>query len=128
MEAIFLVCGAGGPQLKRNPLGRTQGADGGHTDAERAAITREFSRRRRYQILFTLPFVPLIFTAVGYQRGVFSTILGMPPRVGVVVFGAFVAGAGLFSLRNWRCPACSRYLGRWINPKHCPHCGITLRG
>ena len=22
MEAIFLVCGAGGPQLKRNPLGR----------------------------------------------------------------------------------------------------------
>ena len=32
MEAIFLVCGAGGPQLKRNPLG------GSHTSDMRIAI------------------------------------------------------------------------------------------
>jgi hypothetical protein len=38
-----------------------------------------------------------------------------------------VAGALIFSLRNWRCPACNRYLGRTFNPRYCQGCGFELR-
>jgi rubrerythrin len=38
-----------------------------------------------------------------------------------------VAGALIFSFVNWRCPACTRYLGRGWNPKFCPKCGVQLR-
>jgi hypothetical protein len=91
-------------------------------------IVRAFSRRRRNQLLLAGALAPIIFAAVLYQRHTAMTILGMPPRVGAPIFLALVVGGLSFSLWNWRCPACSRYLGRAINPRNCPSCGVRLRG
>jgi predicted RNA-binding Zn-ribbon protein involved in translation (DUF1610 family) len=33
----------------------------------------------------------------------------------------------VFSLRNWRCPACNKYLGKGTLPHYCPNCGVELR-
>jgi hypothetical protein len=99
-----------------------------YTDAERSAIKQEFSRRRRKQYTLAVAFAPLIFAAVGYQRGVLHTILGISPQVAGPMFLVLVIGAALFSLRNWRCPGCSKYLGRGINPAQCPCCRVALRG
>lgn len=32
----------------------------------------------------------------------------------------------IFWLTNWRCPKCSRHLGRIDMIKFCPHCGKSL--
>ena len=44
----------------------------------------------------------------------------------VVTLPAILGAVG-FSLWNWRCPACSGYLGRGWAPRHCPHCAARLR-
>ena len=40
---------------------------------------------------------------------------------------AEVAVCALF-VRDWRCPACSDYLSRAINPNCCPRCGVRFHG
>jgi integral membrane sensor domain MASE1 len=43
-------------------------------------------------------------------------------------FGAALCVAALagLALRNWRCPACGRYLGRRPRLAACPGCGAAL--
>jgi rubrerythrin len=43
------------------------------------------------------------------------------------VIVALVVGALVFSLKNWRCPACDKYLGKGISPSFCPKCGVALQ-
>jgi hypothetical protein len=58
-----------------------------------------------------------------------DTFFGLSPAVfGSISLVAIVVGWGIFNNRNWRCPACDRYLGRAFNPKHCRTCRIELRG
>ena len=40
---------------------------------------------------------------------------------------AYVGLTVLFSLANWRCPACHRFLGRYGNPRFCSKCGAPLQ-
>jgi hypothetical protein len=48
--------------------------------------------------------------------------------LGPITLVAIFAGWVIFSVRNWRCPACNMSLGRAFNPKHCRNCGIALHG
>lgn len=32
----------------------------------------------------------------------------------------------IFSFQNWRCPNCSKYLGRGLSYKECPHCRTSF--
>jgi hypothetical protein len=32
----------------------------------------------------------------------------------------------IFSLRNWRCPCCNRWLGNQLNPQSCVGCGVRF--
>jgi hypothetical protein len=45
--------------------------------------------------------------------------------LGIVCVGA--AAALRFTISNWRCPACDKYLGKRANPESCPDCGAKLR-
>jgi hypothetical protein len=56
-----------------------------------------------------------------------GTLLGMPMTAAGPVFFIFIIGAVVFSWKNWRCPACDRYLGKVWNPRHCHSCGVALR-
>lgn len=95
-------------------------------DPEQAAHVRErYAAKRKAQLLLIVPvlaMVPLLILAKERQE-----ILGIPSGlVRPVAFAVVVAGV-LFSLYNWRCPSCGRYLGRSLAHRFCPSCGVPLR-
>jgi len=88
-------------------------------------IVEEFRRRQRRQYAVA----GTVFAACGlliYAGQVQPNPLGLAPRV--AQGGAFfvVVCALLSSLRNWRCPACQRYLGKTWVLRFCPGCGVPL--
>jgi O-antigen/teichoic acid export membrane protein len=97
------------------------------TEIQKSEIQREFVRRRRKQLVLSAVFIPIIFAVLLFQRGMVGTIFGVRAQVASPAFLVLAVGALLFSLRNWRCPACSKSLGRGINPRNCPNCGTKLR-
>lgn len=52
---------------------------------------------------------------------------GVSPVFFFPIFLAVVIGVLAFSFRNWRCPACGRYLGREMSPRFCSKCGVALQ-
>ena len=99
-----------------------------YTDTQRSEIKRDFARRRRNQLLLTIIFIPLIFPVLLYTRHLAGTIYGLSGQVAAPIFLALVVGAGIFSYLNWRCPGCSKYLGRtFFSLRRCPHCDVELR-
>jgi rubrerythrin len=54
-------------------------------------------------------------------------LLWLGKEKGAMMFIPIFIGYGIFSVKNWRCPACNKSLRRTWNPKNCPICGIELR-
>jgi len=85
-------------------------------------VPEEFARRRRRQIMVTIPTFVVGFVAF---------VLGsrdQEPSVGyLAIFGVAFVSLLVFSLINWRCPSCNGYLRKATNPKFCPNCGVALR-
>lgn len=55
-----------------------------------------------------------------------DAVLGIPLAVvGPAAVVLILGGLG-FSLYNWRCPACNKYLGKAMSPKFCAKCGVEL--
>lgn len=98
-----------------------------YTKEQQVAIRTLFVARRRRQILVSLPLIALVFGAVFLEHGEHGAMFGIPPSVVLPGFLVLIAGAIVFSLFNWRCPACNRYLGKQRNPKYCSRCGVELR-
>jgi hypothetical protein len=97
-----------------------------YTDQQRAefkdAYAEQFRKRLVMMVIFLAALAALALTDDG------ATLFGLSDEVlGPFALVAMV-GAMIFSVRNWNCPACNRGLGRAFNPKHCPKCGIELRG
>jgi hypothetical protein len=87
----------------------------------------EFARRRKRQLLVSLPLAAVVILFAIFSRTAEAPPLGLPPAVlGIAVF-VLVLGAIAFSLSNWRCPACNKYLGKGISPSFCPKCGVPLQ-
>ena len=90
-------------------------------------VVEEFKRRRKAQWLMTGPLILSILGLFWFQehpRQLPSWLTGSG-LAGTMV--AVVICAVIFSLQNWRCPACHRYLGKVINPKFCSGCGAQLQ-
>lgn len=75
----------------------------------------------------SIPLVVLVVAFVVATEEQTGTILGVPMSVAGPVFAVLLGGAIFFSYRNWRCPACDKYLGKVWNPRHCHSFGIALR-
>ena len=93
-----------------------------HTEEQLAAFKAEFATRRRRQI------------AVAVVLGLGALLLVVMPgrqsldrMPGILLLFGAMAAILVFTLQNWRCPACGRYLGRGANPSFCPRCGVALR-
>jgi hypothetical protein len=101
-----------------------------YTQQQLDEFKREFALRRKRQLMVAIPFVLVI---VGFA--VFARFAeGGGDRLGGVSLGVFfaffftlIAGVLMFSFRNWRCPACGRYLGRGMSPRFCSKCGVALQ-
>jgi hypothetical protein len=98
-----------------------------YTPQQERAFKETFSVRQRRQILFTVPILALVVIFIVAADEKARTILGMPMTAVAPLLFVFIVGTLVFSLKNWRCPACDRYLGKVWNPKHCHSCGVALR-
>ena len=87
----------------------------------------EFAKRRKRQLLATIPIVAVFVVAMILRGGEDISFLGLPASVILGVVFALILGSVAFSLWNWRCPACNRYLGKGISPSFCSKCGVPLR-
>lgn len=95
-----------------------------YEDHRNAQIRAEFARKRRNRFLILIPAVAAMLVAVSARGN--GAVLGIPVKALMPTILVLVVAAIAFSLYNWRCPACSRYLGRTFNPKFCPRCGVQL--
>jgi hypothetical protein len=88
----------------------------------------EFAKRRKRQLLATIPIVAVFVLAIYMRRGGDDvSFLGFPYSVVVGVVFALLLSTVAFSLWNWRCPACNKYLGKGISPSFCSKCGVPLQ-
>lgn len=99
-----------------------------YTEVQKASFKQEFAARRKRQIILAVPLVAIViaFAVLTDERNG-GTVLGMPAAVVAPAFLVLVVGALVFSFRNWRCPACDKYLGKGIGPRFCPKCGVALQ-
>ncbi len=98
-----------------------------YTEVQLAGFRADFARRRKNQWIVSIPIGAILLGFIFTQDRGANTIFGLSAPVGGPIVLASVLGVLLYSLRNWRCPACDRYLGRSLNPRFCPHCGVALR-
>ena len=98
-----------------------------YTEQQKAEFKTVFARRRRNQVILAVPVLTLMALLVLSDQSAGSWMLGLPVLVAVPVALLAFVGALLFSLRNWRCPACNGYLGKGVNPRFCAKCGVALR-
>ena len=99
-----------------------------YTAQQQEEIKQSFADRRRRQYIVAAPFVILLIARLFVRRGDLSAEpFGVPVVYWVALVIAYVVGALVFSFRNWRCPACDKYLGKGIGPKFCPNCGVALQ-
>ncbi len=95
-----------------------------YTQNQLSAFKDRFSNIRKNQIIVSVPLVGVLLVFLFARSG---PILGIPESIYYPVFIFVILAGVVFSLFNWRCPACRRYLGRRsLSPKFCGHCGIPL--
>ena len=85
-----------------------------YTEEQIARFKPRFKRRRNLQ-----------FTAVNVL--VLTIAMFKNAQAGVLAFLLATLGVFVFSLYNWRCPACRQYLGWVRNLKICTKCGAALQ-
>ena len=98
-----------------------------YTEEQKSAFKREFGVRRKRQIILWFLGGPLVLAYAFLDHDRASAALGLP-RIDVDLAGyVLIAGGVLFSLWNWRCPACNLYLAKGINWASCPKCRVVLQ-
>ncbi len=98
-----------------------------YTEDQKEQFKQQFAAKRRRQILLIFPLVGFALFAAFTDKDHGISVLGIPPADLMFAVAIVALGAVAFSFWNWRCPACSRYLGRGLGPRFCPRCGVELR-
>jgi hypothetical protein len=92
---------------------------------EEQLVIDEFARRRARQLRLGLVVFPVAMMAVWLKHS--AQVDRYLSALSVVLLTIVAAAALVFSITNWRCPACNVYLGKRANPGACPKCGARLR-
>ncbi len=93
-------------------------------DIRRVALESRQRRNRQLRLLipvFVLATVAAICQSVGIIPGPIVDVEYVYWAVALLVLGGLV-----YTLANWRCPACKKSLWYHLNPGFCPRCGQTL--
>ena len=91
-------------------------------DRESANIKKNYRIKRMQQITVTL-----VVLVLGLVLMLGWGFMALGEEEGVMMFIPVIVGYGIFTFKNWRCPACNKSLRRTWNPRNCPICGIELR-
>ena len=98
-----------------------------YTQEQLASFKAEFARKRKAQFAIAIPFVAAMLGLILFEEQLNEVIATYPAWVPGAVFAVAAVAIGGFSWRNWRCPACDKYLGRSASMVHCPNCGVALK-
>ena len=85
----------------------------------------EFKKKRTRQIMAVGPIILGFIGLLSVENNP-TGIFGLAPKTILVAAFAVIISVLVFSLLNWRCPSCNKYLGKAINPKFCSKCGTQL--
>jgi hypothetical protein len=96
-----------------------------YTEQQKAEFKQQYSTRRRNQIILFLPLVALV-VLVGLSEGR-GAVLGIPMTTAGPIAIVLILCGVIFSLYNWRCPACNKHLGKGLSPRFCAKCGVELK-
>jgi hypothetical protein len=98
-----------------------------HTEEQKREFKIQFATRRRRQLIATVPFIILIilFATINESTGLALGVI--PISIFYSIFFIAIIGLLIFSFKNWRCPACNKYLGKAFNPSFCSKCGVGLK-
>ncbi len=90
-------------------------------------IFEKFKEIKRKQYIVTAPIILVfILLMILYENPDFE-IFGLGENILLPIAIVGVVAGLIFSLINWRCPACNGYFRKEINPKFCAKCGVKLR-
>lgn len=96
-----------------------------YTEGQKMDFRKSFAERRRRQMMISVPvFLVILGVVLMQKRG--EGFFGIEAGSLVTFLFLAIAGAIVFSLWNWRCPACRRYLGKQMSPKYCSGCGVEF--
>ena len=97
-----------------------------YTEEQKNKFKAQFAKKRRNQRILALPAIAAIISVTVGHRHI-GQALGVSGELAWGAAFVVVLGYLVFSLINWRCPACGKYLRRGLSPNHCPQCGVALR-
>jgi hypothetical protein len=97
-----------------------------YTEQQKVEFKERFRERRKRQTVVSVLVGILVVPVLIIRAFPNSVNSGYIFFIGIAFLPAVVS-AIIFSRKNWRCPACGKYLGQSINPKHCQSCGIALQ-
>ncbi len=89
-------------------------------------LKRQFALIRRRQLGMALPLLLLVLLLIVLGGRHANVIPGLQGHNLSYALAVLVAGGWTFTLWNWRCPACHRFLGLHAR-RSCRHCGARLR-
>jgi hypothetical protein len=93
-----------------------------YTREQLAGFKEEFARRQKRQFgVAAVIFAGMICLMILRDRSPLESPVGI--TIALAAIGAIL----VFTLQNWRCPACGKYLGKGAFPRFCPQCGVALK-
>ncbi len=96
-----------------------------YTEKQRARFKSRFRQKRQYEVALLVPLGgAVVMLAIGERH---AEALSLQPLMMALGTAGLVLAAAGFHWLNWRCPACEKFLGRDLNPSHCPGCEVALR-
>jgi hypothetical protein len=98
-----------------------------YTEQQKQEFKSQFAARHRRQLMVSGPLIILIILLVTANESTGLVLDIIPTAIFAPVFIVALLGALIFSFKNWRCPACNKYLGKAFNPRFCSTCGAVLR-
>jgi hypothetical protein len=101
-----------------------------YTEEQKAQHIKEFVTIKRRQIIATVLFAPFMLVFIAFAGSAdpkTGEAFGISPVVIIPILAVALLSLVVFSIRNWRCPACDKYLGKGFNPAYCPKCGAQLK-
>lgn len=98
-----------------------------YTDEQKASFKQQWATMRRRQYIAAVPFLMFFGAFFAFAARSGDAVVTASDGLMLGLLLALVVGSTIFSLQNWRCPACRRILGSEVNPRFCSKCGVALK-